>query len=259
MDGSMRDLNLIREDRRDDRDGGVRRTALLGLSGLGGVGLVLGLTLAAGGPAPVPSEPDPLSRLVPSDGLRAAEVSAPVDPEVDRIALTFPERLTDDPPELAAAIAAANAELAHPEPLGAAPVPVAVDVREMAARVPASLPAAIGATTDGESFARVAASDSLVSASLPAPTGAPSAAGHDGEFTIQVISYDSPEGAQAFSAGLRARGHRAYVMEANVEGRGTVYRVRIGPFESMAEASTYRRTFEDSEHMNTIVVRRRDT
>lgn len=258
MDGSMRDLNLIREDRRDDREGGVRRMALLGLSGLGGVGLVLGLTLAAGsGAAETPSEPDPLARLAPSSGLRAVPDATDVDPEVDRVALTFPERLTDDPPELAAAIAAANAELAHPEPVGArAPV---VSVAEMAARVPSALPAAIAATADGDSLARVAVSDALVSSSLPAATGPSAAAGHDGEYTIQVISYDSPEGAQAFAAGLRARGHRAYVMEANVEGRGTVYRVRIGPFETAAEAATYRRTFEDGEHMNTIVIRRRDS
>lgn len=256
MDGSMRDLNLIREDRHGDRDGGMRRLALLGLSGLGGVGLVLGLTLAAGAPAPVSAEPDPLARLTPADRLRAVEAPPPSDPEVDRVALTFPERLTDDPPELAAAIAAANAELAHPEPLEAARTSVA----DMAARVPAALPAAVAATTDGESFARAAVTDPLVSAALPAVTRAGAApAGHDGEFTIQVISYDSPEGAQAFAAGLRARGHRAYVMEATVEGRGTVYRVRIGPFATMGEAASYRRTFEDSEHMNTIVIRRRDS
>lgn len=257
MDGSMRDLNLIQEDRRGD-DSGAKRLGLLALSGLGGVGLVLGLSLAAGSPpAAVETEPDPLARLHPSDGLSATDDDAPTDPDVDRLALTFPERLDDDPPELAAAIAAANAELAHPEPVGAPAVPV-VSVAEMALRVPAALPAAMAATT-GDSFARVAAADSLVTSSLPAASVDTASAGHDGEFTIQVISYDSPEGAQAFAAGLRARGHRAYVMEANVEGRGMVYRVRIGPFETMAEAATYRRTFEDSEHMNTIVIRRRDS
>ena len=81
--------------------------------------------------------------------------------------------------------------------------------------------------------------------------------GHDGDYTVQVISYDSPEGAHAFAAGLRARGHRAFVMRADVDGRGTMYRVRIGPFETMAAANQYRRDFEETERMNTIVIRRR--
>jgi cell division protein FtsN len=48
-------------------------------------------------------------------------------------------------------------------------------------------------------------------------------------------------------------------MQAHVDGRGTVYRVRIGPFESMGEAARYRASFEAAEHMNTIVVRRRES
>jgi cell division protein FtsN len=48
-------------------------------------------------------------------------------------------------------------------------------------------------------------------------------------------------------------------MQAAVDGRGTMFRVRIGPFESVAEASAYRARFEQTEHMNTIVIRRRDT
>ena len=41
-------------------------------------------------------------------------------------------------------------------------------------------------------------------------------------------------------------------------GVSSMFRVRIGPFETMAEASAYRGRFESSEHMNTIVIRRRD-
>jgi cell division protein FtsN len=36
-----------------------------------------------------------------------------------------------------------------------------------------------------------------------------------------------------------------------------MYRVRIGPFDTMAQASAYRSRFEATEHMNTIVIRRR--
>jgi cell division protein FtsN len=46
------------------------------------------------------------------------------------------------------------------------------------------------------------------------------------------------------------------VARAEVDGRGTVWRVRVGPFETAREAQAYRREFERTEHMNTLLVRR---
>jgi DedD protein len=62
----------------------------------------------------------------------------------------------------------------------------------------------------------------------------------------------------AFAAGLRARGHEAFVISAEIEDRGTWYRVRIGPFETQREAEAFRRSFERTERMNTLLVRRRE-
>lgn len=259
MDGSMRDLEMIRESR-EGEDGG-RRLALLALSGLAGGGLVLVLSLIAAPPeAPVEAR-DPLARLPGGDHLRAAEPSddeAPAEP-VDRVGLSFPERLEGEPPELAATIAAARAELEHPEPLPVRPAALVPAELPVAERAAAALPAAMSATISEAELAPP--DDELLEAALPRSTRMVEHVpeGHDGEYTIQVISYDSPEGAHAFAEGLTSRGHRAFVMQAHVEGRGTVYRVRIGPFESMAEAARYRASFEDSEHMNTIVVRRRES
>ncbi len=110
-----------------------------------------------------------------------------------------------------------------------------------------------------EALLREAAHDPMFAEALPERDSEPPArAGHDGEYTVQVISYDSPEGADAFAAGLRARGHHAFVMQAEVEGRGTVYRVRVGPFETQREAQAYRHEFERTERMNTLLVHRRD-
>jgi DedD protein len=260
MDGSMRDLNLIRENR-DEQDG-TRRAALLAVSGLAGGGLVLVLSLVAAPPAPI-EEPsrDPLASLRIEDGLSAETLEDTEREPIDRVALTFPERLEGDPPELAAAIAAANAELAHPEPLpvhAALHAPMGTVSGERAA---IALPAAMAATIDAARLEGTSDSDAMVSAALPSGPRmvADAAEGHDGEFTLQVISYDSPEGAHAFAEGLRARGHRAFVMQAHIDGRGTVHRVRIGPFETMGEAQRYRQTFETTEHMNTIVIRRRES
>jgi cell division septation protein DedD len=257
MDGSMRDLNLIRE--KDDAESGVRRLALLGLAAGSTMVLVLALVLEVGASAPAAAEADDplaaLARVEPSAVPEGPAEASTARDEVDPIALTFPERLAaeGERPEVAAALAAAAAELAHPDP-----VMESVSAADLAARIPAVLPASVAATTEASTLARVAVADPMVRDAIPeARVGEAAPEGHDGEFTVQVISYDSPEGAHAFAAGLRARGHRAYVVQAEVPGRGTVYRVRIGPFETMASATAYRHEFESSEQMNTIVVRRR--
>ncbi len=256
MDGSMRDLNLIRE--HGDAESGVRKMALLGLAAGSTMVLVLALFLEVGATAPASAEADDplaaLARVEPASVPEGPSDAPAADQRVDPQDLTFPGRLSGegDRPEVAAALAAAGAELAHPDPLPAA------TAADLAARIPAVLPASVAATTDATTLARVAVADPMVRDAIPeARVGEAAPEGHDGEFTVQVISYDSPEGAHAFAAGLRARGHRAYVLQAEVPGRGTVYRVRIGPFETMASATSYRHQFEESEHMNTIVVRRR--
>jgi cell division septation protein DedD len=257
MDGSMRDLNLIRE--KDDAESGVRRLALLGLAAGATMVLVLALVLEVGASAPAAAEADDplaaLARVEPSAVPEGPAEAIAAQDVVDPLALTFPERLAADGerPEVAAALAAAAAELAHPDP-----VIDPLSAADLAARIPAVLPASVAATTEASTLARVAVADPMVRDAIPeARVGEAAPEGHDGEFTVQVISYDSPDGAHAFAAGLRARGHRAYVMQAEVPGRGTVYRVRIGPFETMASATAYRHEFEASEQMNTIVVRRR--
>ena len=89
-------------------------------------------------------------------------------------------------------------------------------------------------------------------------TGPRARAGHDGDLTLQVASYRTEEEADIFAEALRARGHAAFVMQAEIPDRGTYYRVRIGPFDTMGEAESYRATFEQEERMNTYVARRRD-
>jgi cell division protein FtsN len=48
------------------------------------------------------------------------------------------------------------------------------------------------------------------------------------------------------------------VTAGTVEGRGTHWRVRIGPFETREEAQSYRDTFEREEGMNTFILRNKD-
>ena len=85
--------------------------------------------------------------------------------------------------------------------------------------------------------------------------GAPSAAaGHDGGYQLQVSSFRTQAEANQFSDQLRARGHKSYVVEAHVVGRGTWFRVRVGPFTTQHAAAAYRTSFEAKEHVVPFVV-----
>ncbi len=79
-----------------------------------------------------------------------------------------------------------------------------------------------------------------------------------GDYTLQVISYQNPTDAEVFAEGLRAKGHEAFVVTADIPDRGRHWRVRIGPFDNMREAQQYRERFETDERMNTYIVRRKD-
>lgn len=59
-------------------------------------------------------------------------------------------------------------------------------------------------------------------------------------FTVQVASTPSEEGAASVALGLRKEGHAARVVSATVEGKGAVYRVRVGTFTRREDAEQYR-------------------
>jgi DedD protein len=79
-------------------------------------------------------------------------------------------------------------------------------------------------------------------------------AGREGGYQLQVSSFRTQTEADQFAAQLRARGHKSYVVEAHVPGRGTWYRVRIGPFPSQHAAASYRAGFEGREHVVPFIV-----
>lgn len=246
MDTAMRDLDRIEERSSDEG----RRILVLS-----GVGLLAALGIVVAAVAALPDdgksqEKDPLQMLAASQAVRQEarqERSEPAaDPEINPETLSFPTTLvTETRPEVAAALAAAAAELEHLDPL-TDPAP--------RADIAAVLPAAVTAGPDGEVVERAAALDPLVAAG-PRDKPALSPAGREGLYTLQVISYGDPQEAHVFANALRKRGHAAYVTVGAVEGRGTHWRVRIGPFDTRQEAQSYRTTFEREEGMNTFIIR----
>ncbi|MCA9575495.1 MAG: SPOR domain-containing protein [Myxococcales bacterium] len=272
MDTEMRNLEQIQETEPDD--GSSRRLGMLAMAALATVMLVfaMGTMLQAGAEDPAEAE-DPLAALDRAAGSQLrAEAPAEEDVDVDARALRFHETLSatpsaaDERPEVEAALAAAAAELNHPEPLpvpaAMAQMPAALGVMDTNV-VMQALPAAVAASPDNGDLSLAMGGDPLVAAALPAVARqreprTRASVGAEGLYTLQVISYRTREEAEIFAEALRGRGHGAFVTEADLGERGVFFRVRIGPFENAREAARYRATFEQEEQMNTYVVRRRD-
>ncbi|MBW2224414.1 MAG: hypothetical protein JRF54_09405, partial [Deltaproteobacteria bacterium] len=192
MDTAMRDLERI-EERSSDEGRGV-----LVLSGVGLVAAI-GIVVAAVAALPDGNEPpreDPLQMLAIADGVEAVETTEEPaeDPELDPGTLSVPITLvTETRPEVAIAMAAAAAELAHLDPLTKPP---------RRSDIAAGLPAAVTAGPDRKVVEMAAARDPLVAATVPQTTvSAP--AGYEGRYTLQVISYHDAEEAQVFASALR--------------------------------------------------------
>jgi cell division septation protein DedD len=98
-----------------------------------------------------------------------------------------------------------------------------------------------------------AASDAAEITTAPA-SGESTPAGREGGYQLQVSSFRTQTEAQAFADQLRARGHKAYAVEAHVPGRGTWFRVRVGPFGTQHAAALYRAGFEAREHVVPFIV-----
>jgi cell division septation protein DedD len=257
MEHSMRDLDRLQEQDPDGRGPHLAvwvalASLLLALSG--GVLVWNRFNRAK------MDQPDPLDQLVAHSARNRNAAGTEAKQGLDPSKLTFERRLSGDEerPEVIAALAAAAQEedaLAAAEEADGSPVPKVARVPAAPTQMPAGLTASSG--VDLEKTAR---HDKLVAAAMPKPYNAHTRAssGTDGEFILQVLSYEAKDEADAFANTLRNRGHEAFVAAGHVDGRARTYRVRIGPFKSKQAADAYRRDFEERERMNTIVVRHQD-
>jgi cell division septation protein DedD len=81
------------------------------------------------------------------------------------------------------------------------------------------------------------------------PSGGPPAAG----FWVQVVSLSSEREAQVRSSRLSSRGYKATVSPASGP-RGTLYRVRVGPFVTREEAANAAQRLSVEEKAETWIV-----
>lgn len=83
----------------------------------------------------------------------------------------------------------------------------------------------------------------------PAPTNTAA----DGSWTVQLSAYQDRGEADRFAAGLRDKGYAPYIVEANIAGKGTWYRVRMGRFANKEAATRYMDDFRRETAMSAIV------
>jgi len=240
---SVRNLERIQE--KDDVSR-MPRAVSVTLLVLGGACVVLS-AMALGGKksGEATSKADPLGELVSQKSKPTVAAKAPDLASQD---VTFPSILSDNQkPTTALAAVNAKADPNSPAPTLPPPPTDVIPVVPLPAQNVLEASPVVTHPRDGLTKAANEAQ-----ASTDNTHAAP--AGHDGSYQLQVSSFKTHEEADAFAQQLRIRGHKAYVIEANVPGRGTWFRVRVGPFPTQAAASAYRSSFEAKEHVVPFVV-----
>ena len=253
--GGIRNLDQLEE---DDDPPRMPRGVTVALLVLGGACVVFaGLSLGGRTAQPPVAKSDPLGDLVsqrsrlaptPSSSARPATDLSPTD-------VTFPQMLSDDnkPSTALAAVRSSNGSEGPTAPTVPTQPPPATD-RLTVVPLPAQavLEATPVVTRPRDALTKAASDAAQIDSPPSSADSAP--AGHEGAYQLQVSSFRTQVEAQAFADQLRARSHKAYVLEAHVPGRGTWFRVRIVPFQTKNAATQYRAGFEAREHVVPFLV-----
>ncbi|HUM12963.1 MAG TPA: SPOR domain-containing protein [Myxococcaceae bacterium] len=239
----MRDAHRMRE--KYDLSLDSRQVVSLFIGGIVVLGAVFVLGVLVGkklaGTPRADRAPDLLTALDhKSDALERARAAPP---------LTFQEELTRPTPAAptvgrapaspAPVAAAARAPASSAPTSSAASVPAAPSTvsSAVAASRPAPPPRA-----DAVPTASVAAVDSR-SAAQPSPK-IPEATSSTGAFTLQLGASPSKDDAERQASRLREKGYAPYIVAAEVPGKGTWYRVRMGSFPTKDAATRYLQDFK---------------
>lgn len=247
-EGGVRNLDQIQEDDRDQR---TPRAVTLTLLAVGAAcAIFAGYVLPGRKSTPVKA-PDPLGELV-AQRAHATSPAAPAATFLSPHDVTFPGILSDAERTTTALAAVRPNAFSSASALAQSSPPPPTD-RLRVVPLPAQnvLEATPIVTRPRDPLTKAATDTSQAAKSGSTPTAG---VGHDGGYQLQVSSFRSHEEADGFANELRTRGHKSYVLEAQVPGRGTWYRVRVGPFASQHAASTYRSTFETREHVVPFII-----
>jgi cell division septation protein DedD len=291
MEGSVRNLEQIQE---SDAESRMPMTAKVIIVSLGIACIGFAAVALSGKRTPSDTKKvDPLGELADKSGRGGAASPMKRAADLSPNDVTFPSMLSDDP-HTTTALAAVKGNPAAPAQSSAlvpvAPAATLVPVVPLAERAAEPAQASPGTMALSTPQSQAAAPDSPPPASdklpvVPLPAQnvleatpivtrprdnltraattmaetatekaqlAPS--GKEGGYQLQVSSFRTQSEADQFATQLRQRNHKAYVVEAHVPGRGTWFRVRIGPFTTQHAAAAYRSGFEGREHVVPFIV-----
>jgi DedD protein len=74
-------------------------------------------------------------------------------------------------------------------------------------------------------------------------------------FTLQLSSFQDKSEADTFLTSMKSAGYSAYLIEADVSGKGTFYRVRLGSYRSLEAANDAKADYEKSAKKTAQVMR----
>ncbi|MBZ4329360.1 MULTISPECIES: SPOR domain-containing protein [unclassified Corallococcus] len=189
-------------------------------------------------PAEAPKAAATKPALAPTPDPDTGELPAMDAAEEDAIANGKPLAKPEPKPVEAPKVAAAKPEPVKPEP----------KVEAVKGKVEETPVATRTAARDGgmkEAIARAQA--------LPAEPPRPSEAVKGGAFTLQLSAFQSRQDADRFAARLRDKGYAPYILAAEVPGKGTWYRVRMGSFASKEAAGRYLTDFKRETQLDAYV------
>lgn len=203
--------------------------------------------------APAPKAPVKPAAPAPAEKPVAAAPAPKLAPTPDPDTGELPP---EEPEEEAETVVAAEAPPAptavaqKPEPTKPEPVkPAVAKVEPVVKAVPVSGKVEVAAvptrTTNKEGGTL---KEAIARAAQP-----PAQAVKGGAFTLQLSAFQDRQEADRFAARLRDRGYAPYILTAEVPGKGTWYRVRMGSFASKDAASRYLSDFKRETQLDAFV------
>jgi len=72
-------------------------------------------------------------------------------------------------------------------------------------------------------------------------------------YAVQLGSFKVFGTARSFRDKYMAKGYKAYIVSADLPGKGTLYRVRTGRFKKIEDAQNFSANFEKKEKVNTFI------
>ncbi|MCP3099603.1 SPOR domain-containing protein [Myxococcus sp. K15C18031901] len=195
-------------------------------------------------PAAAPEKPAAPKPSTPA-GKPATALAPTPDPDTGELP---PEEPSEEPTTVAVAAPKPAAEPVAEKKPADKPAPVVAEKPAAATQVSGKVEAAAVPTrTTNKEGGGLKEAIARVAAQPPDPSV------KGGAFTLQLSAFQDKQEADRFAGRLRDRGYAPYIVTAEVSGKGTWYRVRMGTFATKDAASRYLADFKRETQLDAFV------